>query len=645
MKERPVWTLPMQRLSRLNRWLNDLAVLILLAGCCLPLHGAELPLERAFWIDASGSTSLDEALVQPLQPAPAVLSLGYTPAASWLRITLPPSEQPLWLVVQPIYLDHLALYSRPHRPDGSLGDWQLSLLGDHHPFSARPVATLHYAFELRPSPTRPTVVWLRTQTSSAHVVYATVETTASLQRFDSVLHLGVGVYIGVVLILALLALVRCAVLGDTLWGLNAVLHLLTVACALVFFGLPARYLWPDQPLKADALFSCMLCLFNFFNIGYFAWLARVFGTPRWLFRLLLLPLPLLPLLLWLIAAGHTREAMSLNALVGLLYTLLGMPASWLFRIDDHLLRRMVRGTHAMLGLYIIVILLSLLGVGRMTALHLYPAMGMNLLAAVTLYMVLSRRDQLAQREQQQLREQVRSTSQRLAWEQRRLAESASFTGMLLHELKNPLASIRLATLTLLRDQLPSAEARAARLERIEQSVDGIDAVLERCRQVDRLDQGEWELQRVDADAAALLRDWVALLPHQERVETRLPPRLDVRLEVGLFHTIFGNLLDNALRYSPPGSTIDLVLSERAAAGQSRCMMLTVRNAVGKAGKPDPARVFDKYYRAAHQTTGSGLGLFLVRRLSEMLGGSVRHRVENEGEPDERIAFDLVLPCV
>ena len=86
MKERPVWTLPMQRLSRLNRWLNDLAVLILLAGCCLPLHGAELPLERAFWIDASGSTSLDEALVQPLQPAPAVLSLGYTPAASWLRI-------------------------------------------------------------------------------------------------------------------------------------------------------------------------------------------------------------------------------------------------------------------------------------------------------------------------------------------------------------------------------------------------------------------------------------------------------------------------------------------------------------------------------------------------------------------------------
>lgn len=645
MKERPVWTLPMQRLSRLNRWLNDLAVLILLAGCCLPLHGAELPLERAFWIDASGSTSLDEALVQPLQPAPAVLSLGYTPAASWLRITLPPSEQPLWLVVQPIYLDHLALYSRPHRPDGSFGDWQLSLLGDHHPFSARPVATLHYAFELRPSPTRPTVVWLRTQTSSAHVVYATVETTASLQRLDSVLHLGVGVYIGVVLILALLALVRCAVLGDTLWGLNAVLHLLTVACALVFFGLPARYLWPDQPLKADALFSCMLCLFNFFNIGYFAWLARVFGTPRWLFRLLLLPLPLLPLLLWLIAAGHTREAMSLNALVGLLYTLLGMPASWLFRIDDHLLRRMVRGTHAMLGLYIIVILLSLLGVGRMTALHLYPAMGMNLLAAVTLYMVLSRRDQLAQREQQQLREQVRSTSQRLAWEQRRLAESASFTGMLLHELKNPLASIRLATLTLLRDQLPSAEARAARLERIEQSVDGIDAVLERCRQVDRLDQGEWELQRVDADAAALLRDWVALLPHQERVETRLPPRLDVRLEVGLFHTIFGNLLDNALRYSPPGSTIDLVLSERAAAGQSRCMMLTVRNAVGKAGKPDPARVFDKYYRAAHQTTGSGLGLFLVRRLSEMLGGSVRHRVENEGEPDERIAFDLVLPCV
>ena len=76
------------------------------------------------------------------------------------------------------------------------------------------------------------------------------------------------------------------------------------------------------------------------------------------------------------------------------------------------------------------------------------------------------------------------------------------------------------------------------------------------------------------------------------------------------------------------------------------LTLTVRNAVGKAGLPDAQRVFDKYYRAegAHQRTGSGLGLYLVKSLAEHAGGGIAHRVDTAPDGSASAVFELWLPC-
>ena len=72
----------------------------------------------------------------------------------------------------------------------------------------------------------------------------------------------------------------------------------------------------------------------------------------------------------------------------------------------------------------------------------------------------------------------------------------------------------------------------------------------------------------------------------------------------------------------------------------------MRNAVGKAGLPDAQRVFDKYYRAegAHQRTGSGLGLYLVKSLAEHTGGGITHRVDTDAGGAPQAVFELWLPC-
>jgi two-component system sensor histidine kinase MprB len=70
--------------------------------------------------------------------------------------------------------------------------------------------------------------------------------------------------------------------------------------------------------------------------------------------------------------------------------------------------------------------------------------------------------------------------------------------------------------------------------------------------------------------------------------------------------------------------------------------LRVTNAVGPAGRPDAAHVFDKYHRGARarHRSGSGLGLYLSQRLTSRLGGALSLCAP---EGDE-VAFELWLPC-
>ena len=104
--------------------------------------------------------------------------------------------------------------------------------------------------------------------------------------------------------------------------------------------------------------------------------------------------------------------------------------------------------------------------------------------------------------------------------------------------------------------------------------------------------------------------------------------------------MLGNLLDNALRYSPPGSPVTLAvrLAEHA---QRSGIRIGVSNQPGRAGRPDPDRLFDRHYRApgASHLAGSGLGLYIARGIVQLLGGEIVYRAE----PDI-IQFEVWLPC-
>jgi NtrC-family two-component system sensor histidine kinase KinB len=111
----------------------------------------------------------------------------------------------------------------------------------------------------------------------------------------------------------------------------------------------------------------------------------------------------------------------------------------------------------------------------------------------------------------------------------------------------------------------------------------------------------------------------------------LPPVVgdEVHLEQVLW-----NLLDNAGKYTPPGT---LVAISGRVHGQE--VLLGVRDEGSGIAREEQARIFERFSRPGRASTGAGLGLYLARQLVEAMGG----RIWVESEPNEGSTFFVSLP--
>jgi two-component system sensor histidine kinase BaeS len=101
--------------------------------------------------------------------------------------------------------------------------------------------------------------------------------------------------------------------------------------------------------------------------------------------------------------------------------------------------------------------------------------------------------------------------------------------------------------------------------------------------------------------------------------------------------VLGNLIENAVRHSPPGGDVDV--GARVSAGR---VVVTVADSGEGIAPEELARVFDRFYRAdpsrTRATGGGGLGLTIARKIVEAHGGEIRaESVEGQGS---RFIFEL-----
>jgi signal transduction histidine kinase len=91
------------------------------------------------------------------------------------------------------------------------------------------------------------------------------------------------------------------------------------------------------------------------------------------------------------------------------------------------------------------------------------------------------------------------------------------------------------------------------------------------------------------------------------------------------------LLDNAVKYSEPESRIVLEIEQIEELGVYPArLMMRVSNTVSQDGVPDAVSLFSRYYRGPYalEKSGTGLGLYLVKSLCKILGGSIQFEHED-----------------
>ena len=227
--------------------------------------------------------------------------------------------------------------------------------------------------------------------------------------------------------------------------------------------------------------------------------------------------------------------------------------------------------------------------------------------------------------------QLRESENRLRLQGEALAEADrrknEFLAMLAHELRNPLQPIRSAV-DLLRQTKATLEQLQWGRDVIDRQVNQLVRLVDDLVDASRISSGKLELRKDAIDVLPIIASAMeSVRPLAERkrhhIEVKLPSEpefLDgdaVRLT-----QVFLNLLNNAVKYTPPGGHIMLAVDRK----ESEVMVRVRDDGVGIL-EPDLARIFDMFYQGKTPSNepqgGLGLGLALVRQLVELHGGTVQ----------------------
>lgn len=236
----------------------------------------------------------------------------------------------------------------------------------------------------------------------------------------------------------------------------------------------------------------------------------------------------------------------------------------------------------------------------------------------------------------------------LVREVRRNEQQDSFLNAVTHELKTPIASIRLYLETLASRNLD--EAKRGEFYRI--MLEDTDRLLGTVEQVlkagevrltgARKNWQEVQLSTVVADALALARVRQNLSPEVLRFGVTPTDEITVLGNPEELRTAVFNLLDNAIKYS--GEKKDIVV-DLLTPGID-IVMLCVRDQGVGIPQNELKRIFKRFYRAANSKTnqvkGTGLGLFIVRSIARRCGGDAYAESEGEGRGS---TFIIRLPRV
>ena len=231
----------------------------------------------------------------------------------------------------------------------------------------------------------------------------------------------------------------------------------------------------------------------------------------------------------------------------------------------------------------------------------------------------------------------------LAREWRFAQLKSEFVAHLSHDLRRPLTSIQMFSEMLKEGHIPGEEKKQEYYNIIANESDKLTHLANNILDFSRIERKRIRYNFQQADITAIVRDTVErfktyMLDDKHPVVLAMDPCPPVKVDIHTMTQAVMNLLTNAAKYSPPGSSVEVYVRNH----KKEVVIDVVDYGYGVPAS-EHKKIFQKFYRVSKtyvaQTEGSGLGLTLVQYTAEAHGG----RVTVESREGKGSKFTIVLP--
>jgi len=224
-----------------------------------------------------------------------------------------------------------------------------------------------------------------------------------------------------------------------------------------------------------------------------------------------------------------------------------------------------------------------------------------------------------------------------------------FIANISHELRTPLTSIRLVVESLLSGAAQEPAATQNLLQKINVEIRALEQMAQELLDLAQIESGQAIVRLLPTPVDQIVHDAVERFRPQaehkrQRLQVEVPPDLIALADTDLLNRALGNLLHNAIKFTPP---------EGAICVRARPLNGDIEIAVSDSGPGIPAhdlpRVFERFFRGdrradraqrSSQASGTGLGLAIAKHVIEAHGGHIR--VESAGLPGKGATFSFTL---
>lgn len=614
------------------------------ASIVLDSHTDHYDLNRGVTIfhDKTGSLKisdiLDGALTNKFTPLQDSLSNNYASGTYWLAFTLQSSSDGAsewWLEVIPSELDRIDFYT-VNVSDNAVVSMQAD--GDTLPYSNKAIGHRNSVFRVTLSNNQPRVFFLRITNSTsktAHLILWEKEAFATSAEHESWF---LGAYYGIIAGIFLFTLTQWALYRTRVmiwWSIYLVANAMTIFAQN---GLASQFLFPNTPKVTDLATELFIALQVFSGCNFVFEVFERKNRSSW--RILALSIIQLSAVSGGFFALLGKEHLSLLRFSLLLLQSAGVMLTTLALILAYLMRgnRVNGGCWYFFGFMLLAVGIAAV-FARNTGL-LPSSLPIDYLWQTTILFhlfflhigttyhsrsIIKRSKELARR---------RASNARAATASLKLREE--LMELVLHEVRNPLSVIGVSVSNLISMGAESDPAMVERYRRIERAKYRIKRLLDNYASAERMTMAYFKPIREKVNLIELLHEVIAemqlLTSTHDIVFSACPGHIiskpfgryedscltTLNIDRELIRLALNNVLDNAIKYSPNGRKIVVVV----ACHEQYINIKVMDHGIGIPASALP-HVFDRYYRAPGvRACGSGLGLHLVKTIIDRHGGNV-----------------------